>query len=74
MSTGLSTELTLKIAGMSCGGCVRSVSGVLSALPGVASGEVSLERGEAAVRYDPAQVDMARLKSAVEDAGFDAAT
>ena len=55
MSTGLSTELTLKIAGMSCGGCVRSVSGVLSALPGVERAEVSLERGEANVRFDAAQ-------------------
>ena len=36
----MSTELTLKIAGMSCGGCVRSVSGVLSALPGVERAEV----------------------------------
>lgn len=62
----------IKVGGMSCQGCVKSVTGVLSALPGVASAEVSLERGEAMVRYDPAQVDMARLKGAIEDAGFDA--
>lgn len=62
----------IKVGGMSCQGCVKSVTGVLSALPGVSSAEVSLERGEATVRYDPAQVDAARLKGAIEDAGFDA--
>jgi copper chaperone CopZ len=62
----------IKVGGMSCQGCVKSVTGVLSALPGVDSAEVSLERGEATVRYDPAQVDMARMKGAIEDAGFDA--
>ena len=46
----MSTELTLKIAGMSCGGCVRSVSGVLSALPGVERAEVSLEDAIAKIR------------------------
>jgi len=73
MSTGLSTELTLKIAGMSCGGCVRSVSGVLSALPGVERAEVSLERGEANVRFDAAQVTPQQLLAAIDDAGFEAA-
>jgi copper chaperone len=63
--------LTLKITGMTCGGCVRSVTGVLQALPGVESVSVSLEQGQAQVRFDPAQVTPAQLAAAVEDAGFD---
>lgn len=63
----------IKVSGMTCQGCVRSVTRVLQAVPGVASVEVSLEQGEAKVGFDPAQADLARLRRAVEDAGFEAA-
>ncbi len=62
----------LKIAGMSCAGCVRSVTNVLKALPGVSQAEVSLDRGEAKVVHDPAKASLAQLKSAIEDAGYEA--
>lgn len=62
----------LKVKGMSCGGCVKSVTGVLSALPGVSRADVSLEKGEAVVDYDSNQVTREQLASAVEDAGFEA--
>ena len=62
----------IKIGGMSCQGCVKNVTGVLQALPGVAGVEVSLDAGQARVAYDAQQVDVARLRAAIEDAGFDA--
>ena len=62
----------IKVSGMTCQGCVRSVTRVLQAVPGVVSVEVSLEQGEAKVGFDPAQADLARLRRAVEDAGFEA--
>ena len=62
----------LKVTGMTCGGCVRSVSNVLQALPGVASAEVSLENSEAKVTFDPAVSNKAALRKAVEDAGYEA--
>lgn len=62
----------LKVKGMSCGGCVKGVTGVLSALPGVSRADVSLEKGEAVVDYDSNQVTREQLASAVEDAGFEA--
>lgn len=65
------TDLTLSITGMTCGGCVRSVTGVLQALPGVESVSVSLEQAQAQVRFDDTQVTPALLAAAVEDAGFD---
>jgi copper chaperone len=65
-------SVVIKVGGMSCGGCVRNVTDVLSALPGVSSAVVSLEAGEAAVEFDAAQVDVAALRGAIEDAGFDA--
>ena len=66
--------LTLKVTGMTCGGCVRSVKKVLESVPGVHSAEVSLERAQASIRLDiPASPDMlAALRAAVEEAGYEA--
>jgi copper chaperone len=63
---------TLKVGGMSCGGCVKSVTGVLEALPGVGKAEVSLEKGEAQVAFAAGQVTRDAMLRAVEDAGFEA--
>ena len=63
---------TIKVGGMSCGGCVKSVTGVLTALDGVAKAEVSLEQKQAVVEFDAAKVSLAQLTQAIEDAGFDA--
>ncbi|GAB4173118.1 MAG: cation transporter [Rhodocyclaceae bacterium] len=63
----------LKVNGMSCQGCVNSVTRVLEALPGVLWAEVSLERGEARVEYEAGQVGGEQMKRAVADAGFEAA-
>ena len=64
---------TIKVGGMSCQGCVKNITGVLSAQRGVAAVEVSLEAGEAKLAFDPALVGRAALCTAIEDAGFDAA-
>jgi copper chaperone len=63
---------TIKVDGMSCGGCVKSVTGVLTALDGVAKAEVSLEQKQAVVEFDAAKVSRAQLAQVIEDAGFDA--
>ena len=65
-------EVTIKVEGMSCGGCVANVTGVLKALSGVSEAQVSLADASATVRYDPATVSVVALRAAVENAGFDA--
>ena len=62
----------IKVGGMSCQGCVRSVTSVLQALPGVSGAEVSLERGEARVEHDADKVGLVEIKRAVVEAGFEA--
>jgi copper chaperone len=64
-------NVVIKVGGMSCQGCVKNVTGALSATPGVTSVEVSLEQGEARVSYDPAKVSANALRTVIEDAGFD---
>ncbi len=75
MSTGHDTESTsdetrLSIAGMSCAGCVSTVEGALSAVPGVVSATVNFADHSALVK---GQVDPELLKQAVINAGYDAA-
>ncbi|WP_412479412.1 heavy-metal-associated domain-containing protein [Azonexus sp. IMCC34839] len=62
----------IKIGGMSCQGCVKNITGVLTGLAGVNAAEVSLEAAEAKVSFDPAAVSRDALLGAIEDAGFDA--
>lgn len=55
---------------MTCQGRVRSVTRPLEAVPGVGAVEVSLEKGEAELLYDPAGADIGQFRKAVHDAGF----
>jgi copper chaperone CopZ len=43
---------TYKVSGMTCSGCQAKVQGLLSAMPGVKSVNISLPKGEAAVEMD----------------------
>jgi copper chaperone len=63
--------LTLKITGMTCGGCVSSVSNVLNAITGVSEINVSLEKNCATIHFDPALASYPKFKAAIENAGFD---
>ena len=62
----------LKVNGMTCMGCVGSVTRVLQAIKGVAMVDVSLEGAQARVEYDPGAANVGQLKAAIEDAGFEA--
>ena len=62
-------EVSLKIAGMSCGGCVTSVRNALARLPGVQVRQV--EVGSATVAYDPSLSTPEAIRSAVVKAGFE---
>jgi copper chaperone len=62
----------LKIEGMTCSGCVNSVTRTLQSVPGVEKVDVSLADSRATVTYDPAKAGVADFKRAVERAGYDA--
>ena len=62
----------LKVAGMTCGGCVIGTRRVLTRLPGVTKADVSYEKGEAVVTYNPAKVTVAQMVAAVKTLGYSA--
>jgi copper chaperone len=61
----------LKVAGMTCSGCVRSVTRALTSVAGVTHVDVSLDQALARVTFDPAKVSRETIRTAVVDAGFD---
>lgn len=65
----MQTEL-FKITGMTCGGCVISVTKALKAVSGVGDAKISLSTGEATVQFDEGMTSPDRLKFAVLQAGY----
>lgn len=61
----------LKINGMSCEHCVKTVTEALTELEGVRRAKVNLRKGEAVVRFDELCITPTRLKDAITDAGFE---
>ena len=66
------TTTTLKVTGMTCGHCVRSVTDAIGALEGVYSTDVQLQSGRATVVYDSARVSPREMVSAVLEEGYTA--
>ena len=65
-------DVIVKVDGMTCEGCVRSVQKVLEAIPGVARAEVSLDQRQARVSFDPTQTGLDTFKAAIAAAGYEA--
>ena len=65
-------QTVIGVGGMSCQGCVKNVTNVLQARPGVERVEVSLEAARAVIVHDEARASEAQLREAIEEAGFDA--
>ena len=63
--------VSLNVQGMTCGGCVASVTRVLKAVPGVADVAVTLQPGVARVTFDPGRTGSPALRAAIEAAGYD---
>jgi copper ion binding protein len=61
-------QLTLKIDGMSCGHCVARVEKALAKLEGVSV--IRVQVGSAEIVYDPACTPFARIREALDDAGY----
>jgi len=64
--------VTLKVVGMTCGGCADALRNALLKLDGVYDAAVSYETGVASVQFDAKKVDEAKLNEAVVKAGYKA--
>ena len=64
--------VTLNISGMTCGGCVNSVTRILNALEGIKHVQVTLTPAQAAVELDDSLIQINQIIEAIEDGGYDA--
>ena len=65
-STAIDTQtVTLRVEGMTCGGCVIGVRRVLERLAGVQKAEVSYEKQRAVVTYDANKVTVEQMIAAI---------
>jgi copper chaperone CopZ len=58
------------VEGMSCSGCERSVQRVIGNLKGVSSAKADLSTATVSFEYDPSEVSLDVIKSAVNKIGY----
>src|SRR6266542_1603738 len=63
-------SISLPVQGMSCASCVAHVERALNDLPGVSDVVVNLGMGKVSLTYDPTQVSIHALATAVAGVGY----
>lgn len=66
------TTVKLGLVGMTCANCAQKIERKLKRLPGVVEATVNFGTETALVRYIPGMVDVAAMKQAVMDLGYEA--
>jgi copper chaperone CopZ len=66
----MSDTLQLKVTGMTCGGCENAVTRTLQRIDGVEDVTASHSAGLVGVRFDPAKVTAAMLRTKIESLGY----
>jgi len=61
----------LKVEGMTCQHCEKSVHDALANLDGVNTVEIDLDSGQVDVTFDEAAVSVEALKEAIDNQGYD---
>jgi copper chaperone CopZ len=64
------SNVTIPVAGMSCGSCVRHIKGALGQKPGVKAVDVNLAGGKVTVSYSPASTDVEGIVQAIGKSGY----
>jgi copper chaperone len=64
-------QVSIKVDGMRCGGCVTKIEQALAAIEGVVLAEVTFAQG-ARIVYFPSKVKVEDLKRAIDQIGFKA--
>jgi copper chaperone len=63
-------KLQIRVSGMTCGGCERSVQNALTSRKGVAAAKADRKAGLVSVEFDPAVIERAAIEQAIIEAGF----
>ncbi|HCK16494.1 TPA: hypothetical protein DHW51_20375 [Candidatus Poribacteria bacterium] len=61
----------IKIDGMTCQHCVKTVTDVMMGIDGVSQVKVNLKKGEARLKFERDLLDLELLETAIVTAGFE---
>ncbi|NQT31923.1 MAG: copper-translocating P-type ATPase [Deltaproteobacteria bacterium] len=73
-STRKAKKAHIPITGMTCATCAATIQKGLSRMPGVERAEVNFASEKASIEYDPARVTLSKVKNAISQLGYGAAT
>ena len=62
--------LTLKLRGMSCASCAKSIEKAINNVPGVTNGNVNFGIEQATITYDSKKTNLDKIQAAVAKAGY----
>jgi len=63
-------KIDIKVSGLTCGGCERSVQNALTSRKGVSAAKADRNAGIVSVEFDPAVIQRPALEKAIAEAGF----
>lgn len=70
----MTTELVLRVEGMTCGGCENSVQTALGEIAGIDEVEADHAQHRVRVAFDPTRVQDDLIRSRIEELGFTVAS
>lgn len=65
-------KVEININGMTCTGCENAIQNAINEFEGVYSSIADFEKGIAILEFDSTKVDMANVKHAINDLGYEA--
>ena len=66
----MAQETTLKVPTLHCGGCVKTITGTLEALPSVEVAQADTETKLVRVQFDESLVSVDQIREALDEVGF----
>ena len=66
----MAQETTLKVPALHCGGCVKTVTGTLEALPSVEVTQADTETKLVRIEFDDSAVSVDQIRDALDEIGF----
>jgi len=66
----INDKVMLKIGGMTCAMCVKTIEDTIKRLDGISSVNVNLSAEKAHITYNPKMTTVAEMKRAIEEAGY----
>jgi len=64
-------KIQLKVEGMTCGGCVKSIQNALTNRDGVNAATADLDSGMVTIEFNTKLIQRPALEKAILDAGFE---